>query len=64
MRCTCPHCRERFDVPHRAVIEEAARLAARRRSGDVADVPDEVNGNVQPPADAKGQAARHDRPSA
>jgi hypothetical protein len=28
MRVTCPNCGQRHDVPHRAVLAEAARLAA------------------------------------
>ena len=52
MRVSCPHCHERFDVSHRAVLAEAARLAALRKTGDVADVGAEVNGNVLPAGDA------------
>jgi hypothetical protein len=32
MRITCPHCAHRFDVPHRAVLAEAARLAEKTKA--------------------------------
>ena len=48
MRVRCPHCHEKFDVKHMAVLAEAARLAKRRQSGDVSDV-GEVDGNVRAP---------------
>lgn len=48
MRVTCPHCHKRHDVAHKDVLAEAARLAEQRKNGDVADVGEEVNGNVLP----------------
>ena len=43
MRTQCPHCSHRFDVPIRAVLAEAARLAEKRKRPVV------VNGNVLSP---------------
>ena len=47
MRVSCPKCKKRFDVAHVDVLEEARRLAERRKRGDLAGAGN-ANGNVLP----------------
>jgi len=55
MRVICPKCRQRFDVAHVAVLQEARRLAAQRRAGNVTEA---VEGNKIDPTDARQVAER------
>jgi hypothetical protein len=56
MRIACPHCHQRFDVSHGAVLKEAARLAEKRKAAPAALPARE--GNVLDPKDATAAADR------
>ena len=59
MRVQCNKCHHRFDVPIRAVLTEAARIADRSRK-IIPPAPDapEANGNVLSPHDLEAKRLR------
>ena len=57
MRVTCPCCAARFDVPHRAVLAEAARLAAHQSQAVLPAGPD-ADGNRADAGDSLAVQAR------
>lgn len=56
MRCTCPHCHQRFDVSFSEVLKEAERLRERAKSGKIPENARE--GNVIDPADREALRQR------
>ncbi len=57
MRVTCPHCQRRFDLAHRKVIEEAARLRG-DTLGTLQHGDAQANGNVLDPNDKEAARQR------
>ncbi len=57
MRIRCPRCHEKFDLSHRQVLTEAARLAKQRA---VAPAPTQgaIDGNVLPANDLDAKRLR------
>jgi hypothetical protein len=61
MRVTCPCCGQRFDLPHRAVLAEAARLNGHAATMErPAPAGPDANGNVLAPGDAAARRARRE----
>jgi len=58
MRVCCPHCKERFDVAHAAVLAEAAMLKDGRRK--VARLAEAQDGNRLDPNDAEAVRLRRE----
>jgi hypothetical protein len=60
MRVACPCCKKKFDVPHRAVLDEAAKLKENHKGKPrtVDNTGPEVNGNVLPIDDAEAKRLR------
>jgi len=56
MRVTCPHCHQRHDVGHMAVLQEASRLTDRARP--VQAPISNVDGNVLRPDDEDAMAQK------